>query len=325
MDWKEQFHNMLGEPDTAKLDIMGAQRFKIRNMPSFLYKYRSPTEEALDNLRDDTVWLSSASKYNDPFEFRDRADYDKMNALVGGQMKPQTIEGLTKDRPVPKEVLDQANLSEEPEMVIAKYQLEHYEKQPPGIVDKLLQNLKDIVRKQTIKGYTSKNLFIQDTMKVCSFSECKDELLMWGHYTGNHKGFCVEYEIGRWSAGDVRRMLMHPVVYKKSVPDATAHILNAIRGKDFNNLFPIVSGSTKSPDWSYEKEWRFIFNVGQSMEEQNYRMDCQSAVFLGHRMDAEYRRKVLKMCELNQLNAFEATPLDSQYGMSFEEIKLNPQ
>jgi len=318
MEWKEQFLQMLGEPDTSKLNIDGAQMFKIRHMPKVLYKFRSPTDESLDNLANDTVWLSSASKYNDPFEFHDKLDYKQLSQAIETDFSSELLSTLTKDRDVPESVMKEALKSKSPIRHIGRYLLES-SNIPGSMADEIFDKLEGITERGYRARYADKNRKVQEDMKVCSFSEVKEHLLMWGHYTGNHKGFCAEYDLDKWSAGDMRRRLLYPVVNKEGVYDATQHYVSSNRMKDFNPLFPIVAGSTKSPEWSYEKEWRFIFNIGESFEEQNYPMNCQSAVFLGHRMEADYRKKVLKVCTERQLTVYQAVLSPTSYEMTFEQ------
>lgn len=319
MDWKEKFLQMLGEPDTSKLDVTAAQLFKINSMPRFLYKFRPPTEEALNNLKNDTVWLSSASKYNDPFEFHDTVDFKALYESIDSEYRAEIIKMLTEESNVPEEILNEAWASKTPINTIGRYILQEA-KTPKDLIDKMFNEVEEIMKKGSEIRYAEKNLGVQKAMRVCSFSERKEHLLLWGHYTGDHRGFCSEYDLGKWSSGDKRRWLLYPLVYKDTIYDATPHFTNSAGMKDFNPLFPIVSGCTKSLEWSHEKEWRFIFNIGESFEEQNYAMDCQSSVFLGHRMEAEYKEQVLDICKHKQLAVYQARLSNNQYGLTFEKI-----
>jgi hypothetical protein len=35
----------------------------------------------------------------------------------------------------------------------------------------------------------------KDLLKICSFSSSSNSMPMWAHYSNNHKGYCIEYEI----------------------------------------------------------------------------------------------------------------------------------
>jgi hypothetical protein len=163
---------------------------------------------------------------------------------------------------------------------------------------------------------------MQDQMKVCSFCESHEQLLMWSHYALYHTGFCVEYDIARWAMDDLRRRLLYPVIYQADRYDATAHLLQNLNGSDgFNPLFAIICGSTKSIEWQYEKEWRFIFNLGDPFPKQNYRMNCQSKFFLGMRMEPEKKAEITEICKAKNLPVYQALPAINRYGLEFELIK----
>src|SRR5688572_22338080 len=43
----------------------------------------------------------------------------------------------------------------------------------------------------------------KESICVCSFSKNRNEILMWSHYTYNHEGVCLEFEIDEdaWKGG----------------------------------------------------------------------------------------------------------------------------
>ncbi|MHB8174491.1 MAG: hypothetical protein ACYDFU_08565 [Nitrospirota bacterium] len=45
----------------------------------------------------------------------------------------------------------------------------------------------------------------------------------------------------------------------------------------------------KSPEWSYEKEWRLVFPFGESYPNQNYQLLPPSAIYLGTKIKERYR------------------------------------
>ena len=96
----------------------------------------------------------------------------------------------------------------------------------------------------------------KSTMGITCLSEVPDSLLMWSHYANNHRGFCVSYNL--LALNQKLQFSAIPVLYTqervclRSIPlDQDA--LN----KETMSLF-IQSLTSKSPEWSYEKEWRII-------------------------------------------------------------------
>lgn len=86
---------------------------------------------------------------------------------------------------------------------------------------------------------------------VLCLSESPDSLLMWAHYADKHKGFVLQF--------DERHDFFAPTTV-----DGQAFELTKI---EYTDKRPVLSYSTinspsvyyrKSPEWSYEREWRLI-------------------------------------------------------------------
>jgi hypothetical protein len=321
MDWKKDYIKKIGSTNVDELQIEVAQSIKISNLPEFLYKYRPTTDFAISNFETDTVWLNKPSEYNDPFEFVEYLDFSRINLTLNRLMKEELISTLTEQFPVPDYIKQQAMNSDFPMKIIAEYQFKEFEGRNEKDIIKIFEVLDDALKKIIIDRHIEKIKKIQENMKVCSFCESPNQLLMWSHYADNHRGFCIEYNISRWLPNDVRKRILCPVIYQKDFFDSTDHLLSQMEKGAFNILYPIISGSTKSVDWEYEKEWRFIFNIGDSFQMQNYLMNCQTRVFLGYRMCDSKKRKILEICKSKGLEAYEAKPSDKKYEMEFNLIK----
>lgn len=94
------------------------------------------------------------------------------------------------------------------------------------------------------------------SMGIACLSEEPDSILMWSHYANNHRGFCVAYNL--LGLNQKLQFSAVPVLYTqdrvclRSIP-LDQDTLN----KETMSLF-IQSLTSKSPEWSYEKEWRII-------------------------------------------------------------------
>lgn len=96
---------------------------------------------------------------------------------------------------------------------------------------------------------------LMQNIGVFCLSEAPDEILMWSHYAENHKGFCIEYKIDETSP---LTTMARPVKYTDVYPSLSVKNLHAGATEAFLEacLF------TKAKQWSYEKEWRAIMDVG---------------------------------------------------------------
>jgi hypothetical protein len=86
-----------------------------------------------------------------------------------------------------------------------------------------------------------------DNFGVTCFSEREDILLLWSHYSSNHTGMCLTFDIK-----DPKPVNLFKVNYDKSFPD--------IRDYENNDFLKYLT--TKGESWKYEQEHRLIFNEG---------------------------------------------------------------
>lgn len=76
---------------------------------------------------------------------------------------------------------------------------------------------------------------------IVSFSTDEDNILLWSHYSDNHKGFCLKFEL----PDEIPNNL-----YKVEYQNTIAHFAFAKKA-DFKQTLII-----KGLNWAYEKEWR---------------------------------------------------------------------
>ncbi|GEM_PF-4643649 len=322
MSWKKQFETLLGSPNASSQDIDNSFRLKERHLPRFLYRYRPASEWAIQNLANETVWFGKASALNDEHEFAEQLDFERLTQLLVSKNIKELTDYLTQGQEVPAEILSKAEASSDPIQEISAYLLREQEGWSEDRIIKAQKVLRDIYFDHMNKIIDSKIKDTQEKMKVCSFSESPDIHLMWSHYAGSYKGFCVEYDMSRLERGDLRRRLLFPVLYTDEVFDSTEHLIQSMTNNgSFNPLYALVIGLRKSEAWKYEKEWRMVMNLGDSFPEQNYSMNCQSAVYLGVNIEADKRKTILKISESQELKVMEARPIRSKYGVEF--IPLN--
>lgn len=147
--------------------------------PTHLYRYQRLTAHSLASLLNDTVWLSSPTAFNDPFDCAITLSRDKL-----------------------KESLDHAIAEIASRNNIPREQIANHDK----IID------------QDEHAYELLRASLKNTMQrigVLCFSATPSEILMWSHYANNHKGFCVEYD---FSEDSHLRKIAQPVCYSETIP-----------------------------------------------------------------------------------------------------------
>jgi len=90
-----------------------------------------------------------------------------------------------------------------------------------------------------------------NTYGVICFSEKPDEILMWSHYSDNHKGICLEFTAEKGT--DLSNLdKNHKVEYLAEYPRLmlTDFVNNDLAKASIKVMW------TKAKIWEYENEWR---------------------------------------------------------------------
>ncbi|WEK17888.1 MAG: DUF2971 domain-containing protein [Candidatus Pedobacter colombiensis] len=239
---------------------------KEQNLPSSFFKYRGLSELSLDNLTQNYIWCAEINTLNDPFEcslqfdndeclrhyFSDEKFHEFFKQKFKLELTKSEIKELTQSKTPYKTYIEtcckkKIVLSLTPEQQLKKIQ-ERWEQ----------------IREES-------NQYI----KICSFSEINDSLLLWSHYADQHKGICVEYDLVN---EDKIRPFLQPIVYSEKIfKIGLLEELDIIR--------KIGSTLIKSKDWEYEAEWRYTY-FRQGPEFLNkIPIGNPIAVYLGTRFD----------------------------------------
>ncbi|MGL6301302.1 DUF2971 domain-containing protein [Aeromonas caviae] len=95
---------------------------------------------------------------------------------------------------------------------------------------------------------------------ITSFSETQRNLLMWAHYSAQHKGLCIGYDVDvlvhENSDATLCKVNYDSILYDQDHFDELDHMSDF--ESEETNSFCYRLFTTKSNDWIYEKEHRFI-------------------------------------------------------------------
>lgn len=158
--------------------------------------------------------------------------------------------------------------------------------------------------------------------RVTCFAQTPYSMLMWSHYAGYHRGFCVEYETPTYSddCADIYHNLF-PVIYTDTRTDLTQLSLNWKSTGTLSNAdlwdFYKYGLLNKSLDWKYQQEWRLI-SCDNLLTDSNY--NCKffkiKKVYLGNKMPPEDRLEVIKICKSKGIPYTGVTIAPDQFKMS---------
>jgi Protein of unknown function (DUF2971) len=318
--WKDDFIACLNRASAGEVQIHKAMMIKNAHLPRFIYKYRACNANALGNLETDTVRLNPTTEYNDPFDSAITLSFRELSAstfVLNIDTAPYAdrLRALLSDAQIAE-----VKANAQPLETLVRIVLEN-EKNIPA--DKIPDFIKALVSADEHVGrpmLEGARKIIQERTVLCSFSEVPNSIIMWGHYADCHRGLCIEYDINGFEPDDPRRQFMWPVIYSNDLFDATKYIQAAMSNiTSFNNLFPTVAALYKSPEWSYEKEWRLLFPGGVT-NPGNYGMPRPSGVFLGAKMPDGDKAEVLAICRGKGIACHQAELATGTFKLEFQRI-----
>lgn len=174
---------------------------------------------------------------------------------------------------------------------------------------------------QQIKTFQADFEGLRTKMGIACLSEADNSLLMWAHYANNHRGMCVEYELLEFNS----RLGFSPVPIIYSDERVSIHTFETLE-QDIQGKF-IESLTSKSADWSYEREWRIIREDSAcgdkwDVEKKGALLDAirPKSVTLGCMATSEFEKEVRKYCEVSRINLFKMKKNPDRY--SLEKVPL---
>jgi len=170
--------------------------------------------------------------------------------------------------------------------------------------------------------------FLENVRLAC-FSEMHDNILMWGHYGGQHTGIVISFKtsIDIWGGNN-----FYPVRYsnaRQSIFDTDEQADSTTLGKQWQyDLF-----CSKAECWNYEREWRFIkykkhipnFSVGESdIHYVEIEEDAIDAIRLGCQISQKDKEELINYCIKNLPNVkiYQFFPDITNYSLAYEEISF---
>lgn len=329
--WKNEyhelyFHNTRDIKSQAKASIL-----KEENFPKILFKYMK-AEYAIKSLADDDfIKVSDPFHVNDPFEGDILFDYD----MISQQYKDDLLIRQL-DLPVFNLSDEDKNLivnSKDPLDLFMDIIYNNDSKWGEGLtIDKFkLEFVEtfDEFAQYRVKNY---NLELKKQMLFVCLSESNNIIPMWAHYSDNHTGVCIGYDLTDFELGSEETC--HPILYVQS-SDFTEEISN-IDDVERNKLKVLEEPFLKkSCDWSYEKEWRILINkmkLRQSLKlGYSSVMDKRGdlcfikfpkpvCVFLGLDISADCEQAIIKICKERGITIYKMIKDSSRYNLSHLKI-----
>jgi hypothetical protein len=292
MTWIESLVATLSDVTEVAVSLEKAHLVKQSHQPDRVYRFRSVSPYALENLRTDTVWLSRPLVYNDPYDCGLTISYVDLARVTAKVSFDKLAKQNGIDRLLSAAELEDAKSDPDPMTAVVRNLLSKHSSFPGDhekIIERIVENVSGLPQPQ----FEQIRSRIQESLRICSFSERRDSIIMWSHYAERHEGFCLEYETS--CANDPTRLFLFPVIYSDVLFDATRYVIAAIdEAMPVNHLFPMLAALYKAEDWSYEREWRLVVPARLSGD-CNWAMPRPTRVFLGAKIKPDARELILSV------------------------------
>lgn len=160
-----------------------------------------------------------------------------------------------------------------------------------------------------------------ETLRFACFSEKKNNMPMWAHYSGNHTGICFEYRTEQVTRNS--GLNFWPVVYVDQLLDCSEESNNHLHS-DPTKLIALM----KLKDWSYEREWRLRYWHNKGMlnkasynvckEDRTRKVGKPTAVYFGVNASEDVMQYIADIALKNEIKVYRmrATP----HGLDADEI-----
>ena len=301
--WIDDFFELMYSSDSKK--IKKSYELKNKKMPNFLYKYKPIDENGhtFDLLENDLIFLSNTNNLNDLYE--GEIFYDNKELLYN-RFKSNDLPYFMTITKFNHNQKEQIKNSKNPYLETMKLIYETDSTINPEIsFNEFNDNLTNFFLDMFDDAYKKRNDASKENTYLTCFSENHDIKLMWAHYTDYNKGICIKYNIKDYE------YLMHvcyPIKYEDGY-DYTEELSN-FKEHMFKLAFdPYLK---KETDWSYEKEWRILFNheiflrsplkIG---EKYFLKLPKPSAIYLGKRIDSANKRKIFDICKKREISLYQ--------------------
>lgn len=305
----EQYFSYLDKAFAHEVDWPRAIELRKQLLPKRLFKYQrfekdksvepgAPDEDyCLQNLRNRQFRFTAPNDFNDP--------YDTASFFVTTQAFENVPYNLEAFLSLPQiwdhmkeEVKDSLRASDRKPETVERILLQQV---PDELSRKVLMEVKTKVLRQLADDSVGHmNQFFRKMTRVSSFCEIGDSIVMWSHYGGYHKGFCLEYDSARLALDPNIPGWLHPVRYNANLFDVTKYLQASIQyqtsGGVISNNWAMIMACHKSPEWSYEREWRTV-----ALDERDFFGVKPASVILGARIDDLPKQKAALLEIANNL------------------------
>lgn len=241
-------------------------------IPERVYKYRRCSDDHISAFEDDELWMSTSDLFNDPFDTLIQFDECKIRSAFDAVIQPGTQETMM------RYIADGGKIAEPINHLVNSSDIEDMRVKAEEILSqgKVFAPTEEQMVSLLIQREVYLNLLpkiVQRFSSVLCFSEKIDSILMWSHYSCNHTGFALGYDLRSLLLPNDKSLGLYPVVYSETrynAEDFLLYLFGSLMQAPVHNTDMMSSIKLllyKSLDWQYEQEWRIIKNNSSNLFE----------------------------------------------------------
>jgi hypothetical protein len=292
-DWAKQYWDfMMSEKYDPGFEL------KYEHFPNSFFRYRKLCQKTIDSISENYIWLAEIASLNDPFECSLQFDSDKSTRLFFASKEFHLSFKKKFGKELTKSEIENIVTNKEPfrkYAEICKGKNIVMEITPEEQLEKIQRRWLEIIEETNA------------SIRICSFSELNDSLLLWSHYADAHRGICIEYDLVE--EGPEIRAFLQPIVYSDTV-----HKIELF--EELTTLRKIGSTLIKSKEWEYEREWRVTIFKQNDTIPNKMTISKPKAVYLGTRFylnEENLKQQLLKILKEQNIPAFHMTKHPKEY------------
>lgn len=305
MKWKKEYFEFLNHQRIADIELDRAISLKLKNLPEFLYRYRPPSDNAIKSLESGITYLSSPLDFNDPYDCSFSVSITSMVLKDFNENLPHLIEQSGGQIHFQDKELDEIIKSNDTFLALIENALKK-DGHPLEDAPKMKKSILDFLDNLSMEKQEPLLKIIKDSLRICCFCEIPNSNLMWSHYADYHKGFCIEYSTKSLFKNEIVRKFLHPVYYSNQRTNASNHIFNSLKGET-NVFIGVIASILKSPEWMYEKEWRFVAPFGIANGSPSFSFCQPNRIILGTRVDPSAESTISEIAKNKHIPLINAT------------------
>ena len=254
-------------------------------LPPKLYHYRSFNNEHIKVITQQTIFFSSPEKYNDPFDCK---ILPNMNLVT------------------PKQYLKYYSKTKK-----VKFISEEHKRKFEETIQDIYQDVQESHNDESTRN--GMRFFDNAATGILCLSKQFNNILMWGHYSDNHTGFCIGFNT-RKLLNEIKELdYFGKVKYSRKYPKIkpTTNEIHNIKLRYFY----------KSKDWDYEKEYRLLIKDIKNRVKPISK-EVLSEIILGCQMDKIAQDIMIREIKTNlpDVKIYKAKRSEKKFSLVFEKV-----